>query len=204
MKLYYSPGACSIGIHFLLEDRGVPFDACKVDVRQGEHRQPWYVAINPKSKVPALQRDDGFVLTEFPVIARYLTQDAASAGTPTDADLREMELVEYVVSTLHMHGFTRIVRPERFSPDATTHDAVKAQGLEIVEAGLDHVAASLDALPPSGATASMADAALFYVLFWAVDRMKLSVPISLAARYDALKARPAGARVFAREGITVS
>src|SRR3954454_18766119 len=74
MKLYYAPGVCSIGIHVLLEEIGKPYDLEAVNLREGAQYQPGFTQVSPKSKVPALQRDDGSVLTEFPVIAAYLAK----------------------------------------------------------------------------------------------------------------------------------
>ena len=58
MKLYYAPGACSLGIHVLLEEIGKPYDGVVVNLRQGEQFQPGFTAVNPKSKVPTLERDE--------------------------------------------------------------------------------------------------------------------------------------------------
>jgi len=72
MKLYYSPGACSIGIHVLLEEIGKPYEAVKLNFQEGQQYKPEFTSVNPKSKVPTLQRDDGSVLTEYPAIAYWL------------------------------------------------------------------------------------------------------------------------------------
>ena len=80
MKLYYMPGACSIGIHVLLEEIGKPYDVHKVDGAKQEQYGPDFVALNPKSKVPTLQRDDGSVLTEFPAIAVWLARKNPEAA----------------------------------------------------------------------------------------------------------------------------
>ena len=69
MKLIYSPGACSLGIHVILEEIGQPFETQRVSTRDGSVHKPEFTAINPKSKVPTLIRDDGSVLTEFQTIA---------------------------------------------------------------------------------------------------------------------------------------
>jgi len=55
MKLYYMPGACSIGIHVLLEEIGKPYDLQKIDGAKQEQYGPEFVKLNPKSKVPTLQ-----------------------------------------------------------------------------------------------------------------------------------------------------
>ena len=76
MKLDYSPGACSIGIHVLLEEIGKPYELEPVNLREGAQFKPPCTGVSPKGKVPALERDDGSVLTEFPVIARWLGRQA--------------------------------------------------------------------------------------------------------------------------------
>jgi len=58
MELYYSPAACSIGIHVLLEETGKPFTLTKIDLRKQAQLQPEFTRINPKSRVPTLRRDD--------------------------------------------------------------------------------------------------------------------------------------------------
>jgi len=119
MKLYYMPGACSIGIHVLLEEIGKPYDLQKIDGAKQEQYGPEFVKLNPKSKVPTLQRDDGSVLTEFPVIASYLAKKNPQAKLiPQDeeAEIRAMEAMEYAVGTMHGQGFARIFRPGNFGP----------------------------------------------------------------------------------------
>ena len=87
MKLYYMPGACSIGIHVLLEEIGKPYDLQKIDGAKQEQYGPDFVKLNPKSKVPTLQKDDGSVLTEFPAIATWLARKNPDKNLlPTDAD----------------------------------------------------------------------------------------------------------------------
>ncbi|MFM8614885.1 MAG: hypothetical protein ACKOC9_09240, partial [Alphaproteobacteria bacterium] len=54
MKLFYAPGACSIGIHVMLEEIGAPYEAVAVNLREGAQFQPGFTSVNPKSKVPAL------------------------------------------------------------------------------------------------------------------------------------------------------
>ncbi len=141
MKLYYMPGACSIGIHVLLEEIGKPYDLQKIDGAKQEQYGPDFVKINPKSKVPTLQKDDGSVLTEFPAIATWLARKNPEKGLlPTDADAeaRALEAMDYVVSTMHMQGFSRMFRPVNYAPTEADHDKVKARGKEIMEKGLGH------------------------------------------------------------------
>ena len=205
MKLYYAPGTCAIGIHVLLEEIGKPYRAEAVNFREGAQYKPPYTAINPKSKVPTLERDDGSILTEFPVIARWLALQNPQANLiPKDpeADIRAMEIMEYVVGTMHPQGFTRLFRTDRFAPSASDHEAVKAQGRENIEKGfqiVDKALAGKDYL--GGGELSMADAALFYVEYWGAKRVGMQLPRNCAAHFERMMARPAVQRALQAEGL---
>lgn len=204
MKLYYSPGACSLGIHALLEEIGQPYEQVLVALREGAQFKPEYTAINPKAKVPTLVRDDGTVLTEFPAIAFWLARANPEAKLlPPDAEgeARALEAMDYVVATMHMQGFTRIFRPERFSPNLAEQEAVKEQGREIFARGFALMEKTLDGKEYVVGPFSIADAALFYAEFWAKARTDITLPAHCAQHYARMKARPAVARVLAQEGL---
>jgi glutathione S-transferase len=74
MKVYYAQGTSALGIRILLEEIGRPYEIATLDLSLSEQCQPGFTAINPKSKVPALIRDDGIVLTEFGAIARWISR----------------------------------------------------------------------------------------------------------------------------------
>src|SRR3954447_18892488 len=119
MDLYYSPGACSLGIHGLMDEIGKPYGLKKVSLKDGEQYKPEFLGINPKAKVPTLVRDDGTVLTEFPAIATWLAltnRDKQLLPDNPEAQARALEAIDYVVSTVHMQGFSRIFRPSNFAP----------------------------------------------------------------------------------------
>jgi glutathione S-transferase len=204
MKLYYAPGVCSIGIHVLLEEIGKPYDLEAVNLREGAQYQPQFTQVSAKSKVPALQRDDGSVLTEFPVIATYLAKTNPQAKLiPQDleTEIRAAEAMEYAVATMHGQGFSRIFRPGNFGP-ADQEDQVKARGREMVEKGfavIDKALAGKNYL--GGNELSIADAAIFYVEFWAAGRLGMQLPANVAAHYARMKARPAVQRVMQQEGV---
>jgi len=202
MKLYYSPGACSVGIHVLLEEIGKPYHLEAVNLREGAQYKPPFTAVSPKGKVPALERDDGSVLTEFPIIARWLGRQANLLPKDDEADTRAMEAMEYAVGTMHGQGFARLFRSERFAPSTSDHDAVKAAGREVVEKGfavLDKALAGRNYI--GGNDFSAADTALFYVEFWAAKRLGMSLPANCAAHFDRMMARPAVQRVMQQEGL---
>lgn len=203
MKLYYAPGVCSIGIHVLLEEIGKPYDLQAVNLREGAQYKPDFTTVSAKSKVPALQRDDGSILTEFPVIATYLAKSNPQAQLiPSDleTEVRAYEAMEYAVGTMHGQGFARIFRPGNFGP-ADQEEAVKARGREMVEKGFQILDTSLAGKNYLGGDKlSAADAAVFYVEFWAAKRLGMTLPPNVAAHYQRMTARPAVQRVIQQEG----
>jgi glutathione S-transferase len=203
MKLFYAPGACSIGIHILLEEIGKPYETEAVNLREGAQYQPAFAGLNPKSKVPALLRDDGSLLTEFPAIAYWLARTNPYAGLlPDDIDLqaRAMELMDYAVSTVHMQGFARQFRSGNFTPNPADEDAVKARGREIAEKGFALIDAALGGKEYAVGAFSVADTAVFYVELWA-GRVGMALPASCAAHFARMLARPSVQRVMAAEGL---
>lgn len=203
MKLYYMPGACSIGIHVILEEIGAPYELEKLDFQSQQQYASDFKAINPKSKVPTLMRDDGSVLTEFPAIATWLARSYPDKGLlPGDleGETRALEAMDYVVATLHMQGFGRLFRPGNFTPNEADQDKVKARGREIFETGIQLMDKALAGKDYLLGSFSIADAALFYVEFWAAARMKMELPPNCAAHYERMKARPAVKKVMADEG----
>ncbi len=211
MKLFYSPGACSLGIHVLLEETGAAFEPVACNVREGANRTPAFLAMNPKAKVPTLLRDNGHVLTEYPAIAVYLARTNPHAHllpTDPDAEAEVLEAMDYIVATVHMQGFTRIARPANFAPAHTTPseadiEAVKTRGREIFAAGMDLFEARLQGRDHvAGDAFSVADATLLFVENWAV-RAGYTLGPNLAAHFARMKARPAVQRAFASEGLTL-
>ena len=203
MKLYYAPGVCSIGIHVLLEEIGKPYELEAINLREGAQYKPEYTAVNPKSKVPALLRDDGTLQTEYPAIAYWLARtNPFSNLLPDNIDqqARALEIMDYCVATVHMQGFTRMFRPANFSPDPAQEDAVKARGKEIVIKGFETLNAELDGKDYAVGPFSIADSAMFYVEFWA-GRVGIPLPANCAAHYERMKARPSVQRTMQQEGV---
>jgi glutathione S-transferase len=192
MKLFHAPGACSLGIRVLLEEIGAPHEVVGVDLRAGGQRTPDYLAMNPKGKVPALLRDDGSVLTEFPAIALWLARtypEAALWPTGIEEEARAMELLDYLVSTVHMRGFTLVLVPQKFVPGDEAQAALRAHGRAVATEGLAQVAQRLGEKPfLNGERPGVTDAALFYILRWAAGA-GVTVPDALQAFDDRMMAR---------------
>ena len=203
MKLYYGAGACSLGIHVLMEEIGKPYEAIPVKLSEGEQTKPPFTEINPKSKVPTLVKDDGSVLTEFPAIAYWLARTNPGQKLLPDGfdeQARVMEAMDYVVATLHMQGFSRLFRPAAFAPNAADEDAVKARGKEIVEKGFKLLDRTLDGKQFVAGQFTVADCALFYVEAWA-SRFGLIMPPNVQAHFERMKARPAVQAALKAEGL---
>ena len=204
MKLYYFPGACSLGIDVLLEEIGAPFEPILVDFKKSEQRSPEYLAINPKGKVPLLVRDNGNPLTEWPAIALYLARRHPEAvllpANPED-EADALSLIEYIVSTVHMQAFARIFRSERFTPNEADYPAVSAQGKQMFLDGLALIDRQLEGREyVAGGRFSIADAAVLFVSFWAA-RGEFPMGPNLAAHFARMKQRGSVQRAFNREGL---
>jgi glutathione S-transferase len=201
MKLIFAPGACSLGIHVVLEEIGKPYETEAANLRLPREDRP-LTAINPKSKVPTLVRDDGSVLTEYPAIAYWLARTNPAAGLfPDDveAQARTLEALDFCVATLHMQGFTRFFAARRAATPAEA-EALTAQGADIVGRGLERVAVALGDKDWLVGDYSIADSALFYVCTWAAP-FNVTLPDRVAAHLARMKARPAVAAVLTAEGL---
>lgn len=201
-RFYMTPGSCSTGIHILLEECGLVFEAWVVNLLAGDQHKAEYLAINPKASVPALVLDDGSVLSEFSAIAWWLAKSYPKRQLLPESiagEVRALSLMNYAVNTLHMQGFARIFTTERFAPSRCDHAAVQAQGRQIVEQGFAIVERELAGRDYVGEQFGIADAALFYVEFWA-DRTGIPLPENCRAHYRRLLTRPAVRQVLAEEG----
>jgi len=204
MRLYYSPGSCALGVHVLMEEIGKPFEIQRVDFSKREQYGDAYRAISPKAKVPALQRDDGTVLTEYQAISLYLAlTHPESLLAPKDAErqARMFEALEFVVGTIHANGFRRVFRPNYFVLREADYDAAKAEGQRIVNDGfaiLDKTLAGRDWLVGDF---SIADPALFYVSWWAAARVKSGLPANVQRHYERMMSRQSVQKALRDEGL---
>ena len=201
-KFYMTPGSCSTGIHLLLEECGLVFEAYIVNLLAGDQYKKDFLAINPKGTIPALVLDDGTALTEFSAIAWWLARTYPKRKLlpeSIEGEVRVLGLMNYAVHTLHTQGFARIFTTERFAPSSHDHESVKAQGRQIVENGLALMARELEGRSYLADHFTIADAALFYNEFWA-DRIGIPLPPNCAAHYRRMLTRPAVRQVLAEEG----
>ena len=200
MKLYYAPAACSLAPHIVRREAGLTFDPAKIDTaRHVTADGSDFYAVNAKGQVPVLEFDDGTRLTEGPVIAQYVADNAGAISlmpaAGTLARYRVMEWQNYITSELHK-SFTPLFHDDF---DATAKRALVGV-LRRKLAWLDGQLAGKPYLTGEAFTA--ADAYLFVVLGWArfvkLDIADLSHLQAFIAR---VAGRPAVREAMRAEGL---
>ena len=127
IKLYYSPGACSLAPHIVLEELGIAYESVLVSLKDGEQKKADYLKINPRARVPALNVD-GKVLTENVAILTYLGGGYPSRGLwpkETWKQAEALSLMSWLASSVHV-AFAGNFRPERYASEALARENVKA------------------------------------------------------------------------------
>ena len=200
MKLYYSPGACSLSPHIALLEAGLPYDLVKVDLRAKKlENGDDYLQVNPKGQVPALALDSGELVTEGPVIVQMIADKAAAKTLAPARDSAEryklQEWLTYINSELHKNigpMFSPVLSDEakNFFKDRAIS---KFRYIDGQLAGKDHL---------MGKQFTVADGYLFTMLAWA-DRMKfdLSGLSNLKAYQARVGARPKVQEALTKEGL---
>ena len=200
MKLYYSPGACSLSPHIALLEAGLPYDLVKVDLRAKKlENGDDYLKVNPKGQVPAIALDNGQVVTEGPVIVQMIADHAKdkNLAPPRDSEERYklQEWLNYITSELHKNF------GPMFSPVLT--DDAKAFFKDRVMGKFKYVDSQLagrDYL--MGKQFTVADGYLFTMLSWAEHlKFNLSAMPNLLAYKARVGARPKVQEALTREGL---
>ncbi|RZS52279.1 glutathione transferase GstA [Sphaerotilus mobilis] len=186
MKLYYSPGACSLSPHIALHEAGLSFEAVLASTKTKKLADGSdFLAINPKGQVPVLELDNGARLTEGPAIVQYIADLAPAAQLAPAAGTFEryqlMEWLNFITSELHK-GFSPLFTPGTPDEFKTMARARLSDRL----AWVDQQLAGRDYLMASGY--SVADIYLFVVSGWG---QYVGVDISGLANLGALRARMA-------------
>ncbi|WP_198970604.1 glutathione transferase GstA [Xylophilus sp. ASV27] len=200
MKLYYSPGACSLSPHIALHEAGLAFEAIPAPTKT--HQLPDgsdYYAINPLGYVPLLEMDDGTRLREGPAIVQYIadlvpTRNLAPANG-TLARYRLQEWLNFIATELHK-GFGPLFNP-------ATPDEMKKAARDKLAGRLAFVNGQLDGKDYlAGEHFSVADGYLFTVVNWSgrvgVD---LSAVPNVTAHHARVAARPAVQAALKAEGL---
>jgi glutathione S-transferase len=200
MKLYYSPGACSLSPHIVLLEAGLAHDLVKVDLRAKKLEDGGdYLQVNPKGQVPSLVLDNGELVTEGPVIVQMLADQAPDKRLAPGRDSAEryklQEWLNYITTELHKNigpMFSPLL-PEEARGFFRDRAMAKFKYIDGKLAGHDYL---------MGKQFSVADAYLFVMLSWA-ERLKfdLSGLTNLQAYMKRVAARPKVQEALAREGL---
>ncbi|MHB1736848.1 MAG: glutathione transferase GstA [Acidithiobacillus sp.] len=200
MKLYYSPGACSLSPHIILNEGGFSFDKEKVDLasRKTETGAD-YTAVNPDGYVPALRLDDGQVLTEGPAIIQYLADRVPEKKlAPPMGTIERYRLMQWLnfISTELYKGFSPLFNPqapEEWKAVATAQLARRLGSVSLQLEGKDWLL---------GNDFTVADAYLFTVLGWGrYVGIELERWPVLKAYQDRVFMRPAVQSTLKAEGL---
>jgi glutathione S-transferase len=198
MKLFYSPGACSLSPHIALREAGLPFEAVLASTKTKKLADGTdFYTINPKGYVPALVLDDGTLLTEGPAIVQYIADQAPAShlapAAGTMARYKLMEWLNFITSELHK-GFSPLFNKDM--PDAAKDMTRSGERFAWVNSQLE----GRDYL--MGETFTVADAYLFTVASWgkyvAVDITGLPHLMAFMGR---VAARPAVQAALKAEGL---
>lgn len=200
MKLYFSPGVCSLSPHIVLEESGLAYDTEQVDLRTKiTATGADYSAVNPKGYVPALELDNGVLLTEGPAIIQFLADQVPDRQlAPANGTLARYQMqswLTFIGTELHK-SFTPFFKPDSTPDMKAAAQANLKQRLGYVNTEL----AGREYLLPEGY--SVADIYLFVVLSWArVIKLDLTPWPQLQAFQARVGARPAVQRTLKAEGL---
>ena len=200
MKLYYSPGACSLSPHIALHEAGLPHELVKVDLKAKKlENGDDYLKVNPKGQVPALSLDSGELVTEGPVIVQMIADKAAAKNLAPARDSAEryklQEWLNFITTELHKN-FSPLFQPA--IPDEVKNffkDRIKGKFkyADSKLAGQDYL---------MGKQFTVADGYLFVMLKWAERTgMDLSEFKNLMAFKDRVAARPNVQAALKMEGL---
>ena len=200
MKLFYASGACSLSPHIVAHEAGIPLELQKVDLKSKAMRTEGdYLAVNPKGYVPALELDNGELLTEGPVIVQYLADlkpESQLAPPPSSfARYRLQEMLGYINSELHK-SYSPLFNPATPAETRAERQAYLLRRYTVVEKQLQGRAYLF------GDRFSVADAYLFTVTNWArMVKVDLSQFPNVLAFQERAAVRPAVQAAMRAEGL---
>jgi len=201
MKLYYSPGVCSLSPHIVLRETGSTFELEKVDLKAKKtEKGADYSLVNPNGYVPALQLDDGSILTEGPAIVQYIADSKGAtsllpkAGSPER--YRVVQWLNFISTEIHK-GFSPLFWPT--TPQEFKDNTVKARLVQRFDFLNKHFAKNQFLM---GSQFTVADAYLYTTLTWAgAAKVDLGPFPNLTAYRDRVAARPAVQAALKAEGL---
>lgn len=169
LTLYSAPRTCALASHIALEQSGADYRVVRLDFRANAQREPRYLNINPKGRVPALTTPRG-VITETPAILAFIAQSFPEAGlAPLDdvfAFARAQAFANYLCSTVHP-AYAHRARGTRWADDPTAIEDMKRKAPQVMSDCFDLIEREMLAGPwVLGETYSFCDPYLFTIAGW--------------------------------------
>lgn len=207
MKLYYATGTCSLSPHIVALEAGIALDLERVNLAKTPHpteRGVDFTTVNPNGYVPALELDDGSVLTEGTAIVQYLADLKPGSGLMQPAGTgdryRQQSWLNFIATELHKMYSPWLFHPEYGSQAQDVARQKIAGRLGVVE---NHLAKSGPYLTGDSFTA--ADAYLFTIVGWsAFTKVDLTTFPQLRAFMDRVGARPKVREAMQAEGMKIA
>jgi glutathione S-transferase len=200
MKLYYAPGACSLSPHIVSRELGIPVELKKVNTKDKTLEGGGdYLKVNARGYVPALELDNGQILTEGPVIVQYLADLKPESGLAPKCGsferYRLQEWLNFLTSEIHK-GFSPLFKPntpDEYKTIAKENIAARFDWLDQQLAGKEYL---------TGKQFTVADAYLFVLLGWTgPTQIDLAKWPNLAAFHKRVGARPKVQEALQAEGL---
>jgi glutathione S-transferase len=203
LTLYFTPGACSLAAHIVLEESGQKYEKQLVDLANGEQRSEPYLKINPQGRVPALRLDNGEPLTENTAILPYLGKRFGLWPSEPMAEARALSLIGFFAGSVHP-AHAHIGRPERYATDPAAFPSIKEAGLKTFHGYLKQIDGMLKGREWFCDQYSVLDAYGLVFYAWGFRR---ELPMQELESYSALKdrmlRRPAVRRVAEEEKLAL-
>jgi glutathione S-transferase len=203
LTLYFSPGACSMAAHIVLEESGEKYQSQQVHFADAEQRSEAYLKINPQGRVPTLVLDSGEPLAENTAILPYLGKRFGLWPTDVIAEARVLSLIGFLASSVHP-SVAHMWRPERYSTDQSAFPAIQDAGRKTFDGYLEQIDGKLAGRRWFSDQYSVVDPYLLVFYVWGLRR---GFPMQDLKNFTALKdrmlQRPAALHVLAKEKINL-
>ena len=203
LTLYFSPGACSMAAHIVLEESGEKYRSQHVHFPNGEQRSEAYLKINPQGRVPALVLDDGEPIAENTAILPYLGKRFGLWPTDPVAEARVLSLIGFLATSVHP-SVAHMWRPERYVADSAVYPQIQDMGRKTFDGYLDQIDRKLAGRQWFLDQYSVADPYLLVFYSWGLRRgYPMQELKNFSAFKDRMLQRPAVQNILAKEKINL-
>ena len=204
LTLYFSPGACSMAAHIVLEETGEKYQAQRVNFADAEQRSEAYLKLNPQGRVPTLLLDDGEPLAENTAILPYLGKRFGLWPTDPLAEARVLSLIGFLATSVHP-SVAHMWRPERYATDPSVHPSIQDAGRKTFDDYLKQIDGKLAGRRWFSDQYSVADPYLLVFYVWGLRRgYPMQELKNFTAIKDRLLQRAAVQHVLAKEKIDLA